>query len=218
MNSDKHLGNFISSDIQDRNVISSVCDLYQRSNSIISDFSSCNSVSLDSLHNTLCMHMYGCELWNLSNGHDEKFKIAWRKVKRIIWKLPRLTHNCIIHGLSTDISALIEKRMINFIHNALNHNSVCKNLLYTKLRCRHSCFADNFRYLSYKYELCLSEWKNDVSFLMGKVKMKLNTLYPRSTLSHTVSELCEMRDENIVWNELFAYDDIVKFINYICIH
>ena len=49
-------------------------------------------------------------------------------------------------------------------------------------------------------------------------KMKLNTLYPRSTLSHTVSELCEMRDENIVWNELFAYDDIVKFIDYICIH
>ena len=138
VNSDKHLGNFISSDIQDRHVISSVCDLYQRSNSIISDFSSCNSVSLDSLHNTFCMHMYGCELWNLSNGQDEKFKIAWRKVKRIIWKLPRLTHNCIIHGLSTDISALIEKRMINFIHNALNHNSVCKNVLYTKLRCRQA--------------------------------------------------------------------------------
>ena len=155
------------------------------------------------------MHMYGCELWNLSNGQDKNFKIAWRKMKRRIWKLPRLTHYCNIHGLSTDINALTEKRMINCIHNALNHNSVCKNLLYTKLRCRHSCFADNFRYLSYKYELCLSEWKNDVSFLMGKVKMKLNTLYPRSTLSHTVSELCEMRDENIVWNELFAYDDTV---------
>ena len=108
--------------------------------------------------------------------------------------------------------------MINFIQNALNHNSVCTNLLYTKLRCRHSCFTDNFRYLSYKYELCLSKWKNDVSFLMGKVKMKLNTLYSRSTLSHTVSKLCEMRDENIVWNELFAYDDIVKFIDYMIIY
>ena len=29
VNSDTHLGNCISSDIQDRNVISSVCDLYQ---------------------------------------------------------------------------------------------------------------------------------------------------------------------------------------------
>ena len=52
----------------------------------------------------------------------------------------------------------------------------------------------------------------------GKVQMKLNTLYPRSTLSHTVSEPCEMRDENSLWNELFAYDDIVKLIDYICIH
>ena len=187
VNSDKHLGNFSSSDIQYRNVISSVCDLYQRSNSIIYDFSSCNSVSLDSLHNTLCMHMYGCELWNLSNGQDEKFKIAWRKVKRRIWKLPRLTNNCITHGLSTDISALIEKRMINFIHNALNRNSVCKNVLYTKLRCKHSYFAENFRYLSYKYELCLSEWENDVSFLMGKVKMKLNTLYLSIICTYTLS-------------------------------
>ena len=103
-------------------------------------------------------------------------------MKHIILKLPRLTHKCIIHGFSTDISALIEKRMIHFIHNALNHNSVCTYFVYTKLRCRHSCFANHFLYLYYKYELCLSEWKKYVSFLMGKVKMKLNSLYPRSTL------------------------------------
>ena len=39
VNSDKHLGNSISSDIQDRNVIISIFDLYQRSNSMVSDFS-----------------------------------------------------------------------------------------------------------------------------------------------------------------------------------
>ena len=97
------------------------------------------------------------------------------------------------------------------------HGNHISYLLFTKLRCKHSCFADNFRYLSYKYELYLSDWEKDVSFLMGKVKLKLNTLYHRSTLSHTVSELCEMRDENIVWNEFFVYDDIGKFNNYICI-
>ena len=31
---------------------------------------------------------------------------------------------------------------------------------------------------------------------------------PRSILLYTVSEPCEMKDENIVWNELFVYDDI----------
>ena len=64
-------------------------------------------LSLDSLHNTLCMYRYGCELWNLSNGQDKKIKIAWCKVTGRIRKLPRLTHNCSIHGLSTDVSALI---------------------------------------------------------------------------------------------------------------
>ena len=75
VNSDKHLILFLQISKIGRNVISRVCDLYQRSNSIISDFSTCNSVSLDSLHNTFCIHMYGCELWNLSNGQDQKFKI-----------------------------------------------------------------------------------------------------------------------------------------------
>ena len=55
-----------------------MCDLYQISNSIISNFSSCNSVSLDSLHNTFCMHMYECELWILSNGQDEN--IVWNEL------------------------------------------------------------------------------------------------------------------------------------------
>ena len=36
--SDKHLGNYISTDIADRNIIDSVYDLYQRSNWVISAF------------------------------------------------------------------------------------------------------------------------------------------------------------------------------------
>ena len=34
VNKDKHLGNTISTDIDDRNIISNVCDFYQRSNSV----------------------------------------------------------------------------------------------------------------------------------------------------------------------------------------
>ena len=35
--SDKHLGNYISTDIADRNIVDNVYDLYQRSNWVISD-------------------------------------------------------------------------------------------------------------------------------------------------------------------------------------
>ena len=27
-----------------------------------------------------CMHMYGCELWNLSSSYTDKYIIAWRKI------------------------------------------------------------------------------------------------------------------------------------------
>ena len=66
VDSDKHLGNYISTNITDRNIINNICDLYQRSNGVINDFRVCDSNALDSFHRTYCMHMYGCELWDLT--------------------------------------------------------------------------------------------------------------------------------------------------------
>ena len=153
VNSDVHLGNYISSDIHDRNIINNVCDFYQRSNSIIHDFYVCDSETLDSIHSTFSMHMYGCELWNLTSGYVDKFKIAWRKVKRCIWKLNHLTHNSIVHNLSSYLNILLENRILKCTHNALRHNIFCKNILQVKLRCKNSCFADNYRFLSHKLYL-----------------------------------------------------------------
>ena len=97
--SDKHLGNYISTNIHDRNIIGSVSDLYQRSNWVISDFRACDSNTLDNLHRTYCMHMYGCELWDLNCNYDTDFKVAWRKIKRRIWRLPYRAHNVIVKSL-----------------------------------------------------------------------------------------------------------------------
>ena len=59
---EKHLGNYVSTDISDRNIIADVCDLYQRSNLLISDFRVSDSITLDSLHKIYCMHnVFGYE-------------------------------------------------------------------------------------------------------------------------------------------------------------
>ena len=50
VDSGKHLGNFITTNIADRNITENVCALYKRSNWIISDFRVCDSSTLDSLH------------------------------------------------------------------------------------------------------------------------------------------------------------------------
>ena len=60
VNKDKHLGNTLSTDIYDGNIISNVCEFYQRSNSVvISDFNICDTKTLDKVHSTFCVHMYG---------------------------------------------------------------------------------------------------------------------------------------------------------------
>ena len=71
-----------------RNIVSSVYDLYQRSNSTISDFNACNSDTLDRLHSSFCMHMYGCEPRNLSSSYTDKYIIAWRKIRDEFGKFP----------------------------------------------------------------------------------------------------------------------------------
>ena len=83
-----HPENCDSTDLRDINKTKHVCDLYQRSNNVISDFNACDSVTLDALHQTYCMHMYGCELWNLNSAYVTKFITVWRKIKRHIWNLP----------------------------------------------------------------------------------------------------------------------------------
>ena len=57
---DVHLGNYVSADIYDRNIMNNVCDFYQRSNSIMNDLNLCDSETLDNIHSTFSMHMYGC--------------------------------------------------------------------------------------------------------------------------------------------------------------
>ena len=72
---DKHLDNYISDSIHDCHILNNVCDLYQRSNLIISQFRSCDSKTLDRLHKTYCMHMYGCDvaLWNLNCNYMKDY-------------------------------------------------------------------------------------------------------------------------------------------------
>ena len=150
VDSDKHLRNYISTNITDRNIIDNICDLYQRSNRVISDFRVCHSNALDSPHRTYCMHMYGCELWDLNCNFIKDFKVAWRKIKRRILRFPYRAHNAIVHQLSYDIDHQLETRMIKFVHLYLNHcNHVCRSIISPKLHCIKSTFASNYKYLSY---------------------------------------------------------------------
>ena len=81
--------------------------------------------------------------------------------------------------------------------------------MHTKLICRHSCFADNFRYLSLSMNSVYLNVKNIYFIPYEKSKNYIEYSIPIIIIIYS-----EMRDENIVWNVLFAYDDIVNFIDF----
>ena len=56
------------------------------------DFSMLSSDIKSKLISTYCMDLYGSQLWNYGTGLPETFYVAWRKVTRLIWKLPFRTH------------------------------------------------------------------------------------------------------------------------------
>ena len=65
-----------------------------------------------------CMRMYVCELWNLNGKYTDNIRVAWRKVKRRIEKLPSTSHNLIIHDLTNinDIDVLLETKITYLNH------------------------------------------------------------------------------------------------------
>ena len=68
--------------------------------------------------------MYGCELWDLNEKDVNQFKLAWRKLNREYGKfLLARTHNNLVCNIITNIDAIIDKRMVRFIYNSINHNN-----------------------------------------------------------------------------------------------
>ena len=191
---DKHLSNYISDSIYDRRILNNVCDLYQRSNLIISQFRSCDSETLDRLHKAYCMP-YGCELWDLSCNYIKDYKVAWRKIKKRIWNIPPKMHNNLVSNVTDNIETIIETRMVRFIFNSINHsNSTSKNVLRVKLLNVNSTFAANYQYLSFKFGLTEADWYTSLDHLLGKVKKKIALLQPQPLLCGVLKELCAIRD------------------------
>ena len=71
---------------------------------------------------------------------------------------------------------------------------MCKLILCVKLRCKKSSFAENYRYLSWKYNFSDCDWFTNIAYLMGKVKIKQLLLYPVSHDAFVLHDLRSMRD------------------------
>ena len=89
----KHLGNYVRSDLRDTTDVShKQGDLIGRVNSLCATFfKACDNVK-QSIFNSHCSHLYGCEAWNLALPEIDKFRKTWNRGVRRIFGLPYQTH------------------------------------------------------------------------------------------------------------------------------
>ena len=121
-----------------------------------------------------------------------------------------------VRNLSLDCKMILEERIIKFIHNALNNNNImCAQIPQVKLRCKNSFFADNYRFLSYKYSLTNSDWINDIRSFLAKVAIQSHPRLNNLDIA-TVKELCHMRNNS--YYNILSYNDLIKLIEDICIN
>ena len=89
----------LSTDVLNRNIDATFQTFYRKCNEVRFDFSMLSSDIRSKLISTYCMDLYGSQLWNYGAGYPETFYVAWRKVTRLIWKLPFRTHCNLLHKL-----------------------------------------------------------------------------------------------------------------------
>ena len=92
---------------------------------------------------------------------------------------------------------------------------MCAQIFKVKLRCKNSSFDNNYRYLSYKYNLANSDWISDIGSLLAKVEIKSHSGINNLDVS-TVKKLCHMRDNS--YCNILSYHDLIKQIEDICIN
>ena len=93
-----HLGNILSSDLNDSEDILSKCrDMLTKSNALLCCFPNLDPVILTNLFQSYCLSLHGSALWNISSRSLQTVEVSFNKVLRRIWKLPRASHTAVVH-------------------------------------------------------------------------------------------------------------------------
>ncbi len=210
-----YLGNYISLDIFDRRIESTVCDLYRRGNQVRADFACLDCFTHYHLFSTYCTNFYGSELWNYNKSYVQLVYTAWRVLMRQVFKLPQRAHNFIVNGICESIVTRLDRKLLKYIYNMIhstNYTVCC--LVPSLLSCRSSVLAENYRYLSYKYTICREDWQGNIGQLINKVNdLELYTDEQHIIIDY-VRELCKIRDKMLSTELTKA--EIQSLIDVIC--
>ena len=102
-----------------------------------------------------------------------------------------------MHGINDTppIDVMLEQRCIKFIWTLLHSpNIIVKSVMRSDIRNGYSTLGDNFRYLSYKYDLSPTLWISPLCNVYNCINDYVTDFTVTPDRSHFIRELCICRD------------------------
>ena len=125
------------------------------------------------------------------------------------------THNYIVCGIVESVNIILDSRIAKYIFNVINSdNTTLTSLINWFLNYESSVFAENYRYIMYKYNIPSTLWQSDFKTLILNISYTddIND-WQRINIS-TIQDLCKMRD-GILYSGLNT-QEIQVLIDFIC--
>ena len=97
----KHLGHKLCFNLSEKSEISfKRGDLAGRTNVLLSQFGNMDHIVLLKIFKAQCVHIYGCQSWNLADKHVSMYHTMYNRCVRRILKLPFRTHTAFLPRLT----------------------------------------------------------------------------------------------------------------------
>ena len=135
---------------------------------------------------------------------------------RQVFKLPRRTHNFIVNNICESIDSKLDRKLLKYTYGMIHSNNITVyTIIDVLLNSKSSIFAENFRYLNFKYKLCRDDWNGDLNGLINKVRSHDVISRDQHIIVQNIRELCNIRDG--IYTSVLNKREIQSIIDDICI-
>ena len=121
-----HLGHLLNYNLSDAPDINhKLRDMVRKANYVLVTFPSVGPLILTRLFQSYCLSLYGSCLWSLSSPTLHSIEVAFNKILRKIWNLPRHSHTRILHSVAnlSSLFNIVSLRSHRLLLSALNSSS-----------------------------------------------------------------------------------------------
>ena len=117
------------------------------------------------------------------------------------------------------IDTLLQQRCAKFIWSCLNsYNTIIKTTALSAISSGGSTFGDNYRYLSYKYNIGPHIWMLSLKEVIKCISLYISTHENLLHSAHgtTIRDLCLAQDNYYQSTHLFSHAERIILIEFLC--